>query len=171
MFKIRKGNTRIAIILFNYLVLKFPNPRFSAWARAFTSRKSFWEFLKTLPVVAYDYLIYGVAANVSEGQLYRWSNNLPYLVPVFSLGIVNFQRYMGEECPTNKEMSELWKKLPEELKALLLEVDCHEYGYYNWRKTPNGLKLIDYAADPLRTPWARFLRRSVKELTAMTTKK
>ncbi len=37
------------------------------------------------------------------------------------------------------------------------EASLHESDPCNWRLTKKGLRLIDYAADPLRTSWAMFI--------------
>jgi hypothetical protein len=151
--------------------VKFPNPRFDWWRQAFEVRKSLFSFVIGSPARIYDALLYGLIANISEAMVWRLNSHAKFLVPVFTLGLLNFQRYVGEKKPTHEDMIELWKKLPEDLSEILFQSSCHEYGWYNWRKTENGLKLIDYASNPLVTPWARFINKAHRVLDPLTAKK
>ncbi len=173
MIKIRKGNTRIAVLLFRLVVIKFPNPRldrirsFEYWTR----RKSFFGFLGRSIRNFYDALMWGVALNTSEALVYHYSLKAKYLSPVFTLGLLNFMPYEGEDEPTREEIDALYRSLSDKARKFLLEADCHEYASHNWRRTPEGLKLIDYGQDPLKVPWAVFLRANKRELTQATAKK
>ncbi len=171
MIRLRKGNTRIAIIFFKFLVIKIPNPRFDRHTHAFRTRETFFRFLAGRGEDIYEALLSGVLANLSEAVVYRngWGMT-EYLVPVFSLGICNFQRYQGEERPTKTELETMVRGLSEDLQSLFFKADPHERSTSNWRKTRSGLRLIDYAADPLKTPWADFLLNSRKELSQATAK-
>ena len=167
MIKFREGNTRLVLILFNFLVLKFPNPRFDSYRNSFKNSKNFLSFLKKIPTQFYTALLYGVVANISEALVcvrIRNESKAPHLVGVFTLGICNFQLYQGEEIPTPLEMETAYKNLSASAREWLQKCNCHERSRYNWRKTPQGLRLIDYAIDPFLTAWGVFLCISAREL-------
>ncbi|MEK7646106.1 MAG: hypothetical protein AAB381_00215 [Patescibacteria group bacterium] len=111
-------------------------------------------------------------ANVSEALVYHFTfrPDASYLTPVFTLGICSFQIYQGEEKPTTEEIERLYRSLSLQVQEWLWKSDVHERGAHNWRRTPRGLRLIDYAVDPLRTSWAVFLMSSKRELNQATTK-
>ena len=67
-------------------------------------------------------------------------------------------------APTNEEMAGLYNSLSDRSREWLKKSDDHESASHNWRKTPKGLRLIDYAADPFRTAWGAFLRGASREL-------
>lgn len=173
MIKICKGNTRIAVVLFSWLVIKFPSPRFDRFKSSdcWRRRESLFSFLGELLVNFYDAFIWGVASNTSEALVYRYALKPKYLSPVFTVGLLNFMFYEGEDRPTEEEILVLYQSLSDEARKVLLETDWHERSSHNWRKTPKGLRLIDYGVDPLRTDWSLFLRGFRRELTKATAKK
>jgi hypothetical protein len=170
MIKIRSGHTRIVFILLNLLVIKIPNPRFDKQKNNFVYRKSFLGFLKRSILNFYIYFLYGLIANISEALVYSWNKQeeSDFLVPVFSIGICNFQIYQGEEEPSKELLWHLYNSLSDETKKWLYESDTHEISNHNWRKTPEGLKMIDYALDPMGTSFAVFIARARREIPHIT---
>ena len=81
-----------------------------------------------------------------------------FIEPVFTIGIINFQRYRGEENVTQEEIQKFYDKLPSELKELLSDSGSHDPAASNWRKIDGKLVLIDYGTSTLNTAWARFIR-------------
>lgn len=174
MIKIRKGNTRIALIFCNWIVVKFPNPRFDVMKNVKVNKKSITGvciYLSRQLKTFYWAMVYGVAMNVSEAMLYLNISKTPFLTPVFTIGICNIQIYQGEDKPTWEELISLMKTLPEDVQVVLYDCDPHQWAPDNWRKTIQGLKLIDYAPDPLRTSWARLIRSHKKEIASATARK
>lgn len=163
MIKFKYGNTRIAIILFSWLVIKFPNPRID-WIKLMRwDRRNFLKSLKRLPDSLYQAFLYGVSANINEALLYKSTDMSEFkidtiLTPVFSIGILNFQKYLGEEIPTPDEVYVFVRTFPDEVLELYIKCEAHDVAYYNWRKTPEGLKIIDFALPALRSDLAYFLR-------------
>lgn len=167
MIKFKDGNTRIAFIIFDWMVIKFPNPRID-WIKLMRwDRRNFLKSLKRLPDSLYHALLYGVSANINEALFYKDAGFSKLgidtiLTPVFSIGIINFQIYQGEEIPTRDEVDEFVKTFPPKVFKLYLKCNAHDVGYYNWRKTPKGLKLIDFALPALRSDLAYFLKAVLK---------
>ncbi len=164
MIKLRKGNTRIALILFNLVVIKFPNPRFFEYKVYFCGKPK-REVLKEFPRLAGDYarslytaFISGFAINVAEAMLFCFARNVPFLTPLFSFGLINLQFYQGEDQPTEEEMLAFIAALPKKAKKYLLCIDGHSLGRHNWRKTPKGLRIIDYGPNPLLAPLGLLIR-------------
>ena len=159
----------MVLIFLNLLVVKFPNPRFDWWGLAFKHRKSMLEFVLKTPSMIYDAFLYAVTANITEALIWRQRSAVAtFLVPVFSIVVLSFQRYVGEDAPSGQELTELLESLSPKMREGILKCDMHEYGHYNWRKTPKGLKLIDYAMNPSRTAWAHFLSRASDEMNVLT---
>ena len=170
MIKIKKGNTRIALILFSWLVIKLPNLRFD-WLYRKDYGRIRWSVRSYFTDGLYTAFLYATTANICEALLYRYmrsGHGAPFLTPVFSVGICSFQLYQGEEVPTREEIIALEASLSEKAKFLLQDCELHQWMEHNWRKTPKGLRLIDYAPDPLRTSWARFIRGHEHELIPLT---
>lgn len=168
MIKIHKGNTRIAVILLSFLVIKMPNPRFDWWVSRFKHRKSFLSFIAKIPMMVYGALLYGISANIIEGLICYNRRYLECLVPVFSIGICNFQIYQGDIEPTKEEIKELYDTLPQRALEFLAMVDLHTSAAHNWRRTNKGLKLFDYAVSPMETAWATFLGLSAETFNEAT---
>lgn len=160
MFKIRKGNTRIVFILFNFLVIKIPNPKLNWHILDFETRKSLIDFLKSIPRNIYGAMLYGIIANISEALIFyakRGRKKTNFLTPVFTLGVCNLQIYQGEEEPTRDQLILFFETLSDESKILFQKSGGHETALWNWRLTKKGLRLIDYAVDSLDTNWALFI--------------
>jgi hypothetical protein len=165
MFKIRKGNTRIAIILFNFLVIKIPNPRFYEIKDGFKRRKSILSFIKDFFRGLYFRFLHGVIANVTEALIWYGAHNSPMLMPVWSIGLFNFCRYYGEEEPTRDEIIKLLTFCVSDMKDkedVLRKVSPHSVAVHNWRRTKDGkVILIDYGVDPSHNDyWGYILRIS-----------
>ncbi len=162
MLKIRFGNSRTALILFNLLVIKFPSFRIDKYKRSFEFRRGFWKFLRSIPANFYESILYGMASNISECMLSWYVTKVmsfkQFIEPVFTIGIINFQRYRGEENVTQEEIQKFYDKLPSELKELLSDSGSHDPAASNWRKIDGKLVLIDYGTSTLNTAWARFIR-------------
>jgi hypothetical protein len=169
------------LILFNFLVIKFPNPRFD-WIRlSFGSLdrwtlKRFIESVLTIPKSIYVAFLYGISANINEGLFY-WSNwfvdglkSDRILVPVFTIGICNFQLYQGEIYPSMQELYEYMNSFPD-ARSYLMKCDHHDWAMDNWRKTENGLVLIDYALPALRSDLAYLLRAMLSQEYRQQTQK
>jgi hypothetical protein len=164
MIRLSKGNTRWAFILCRYLVIKVPNPRIDWWMHSLKQLRKGRPIEALVEIVRsfYTAILWGVMMNVSEAMLYRYTHNKAHLSAVFTIGIASFQRYEGEERPTQQEIADLYQSVaPDESFD---DINCHDSSAHNWRKTPMGLKLIDYGQDPFRTTWARYLKRYQRKL-------
>lgn len=169
MIKLRKGTSRIVFIISDFLVIKFPNPRFGLLKHKFRQRKSFGGFLKTAIHSTYMNIMYGMAANISEGLIFAVvGSKAPHLTPIYTLGIMNISKYEGSKRPTREEIETFYDSLSDISKKMLNKCDSHSKAPGNWRKTKRGLKLIDYGADPLTTPWALFIFYHNQELNEAT---
>lgn len=161
MIKLRTGTSRIVIILFNFLVIKFPHPKWGIIKR----KRTFSDRMRS----AYMHLIHGIAANISEGLIYAVvGSKARHLTPIYTFGIFNISKYEGSKRPTPEDIDAFYDSLSEESKAMLNKCDSHSKAPGNWRKTKRGLRLIDYGADPLTTPWARFIFSHNEELSEVT---
>ncbi len=146
MIKIKDGSTRIAIILFKWLVIKIPKLRTDMMIL------EKWK-INNIPEILYLSFVYGFSANSTEALIYEicecrtrkktLGTNSP-LTPVFSIGIANFQIYQGENIPTEAEIIEFIKKLHPSVLQRYLKCDSHDVSNHNWRKTKKGLMIIDY---------------------------
>jgi hypothetical protein len=163
MITLCKGNTRWAFIVLDLIVVKVPNPRFDWVAQSFRYRKSFPSFMLDVLEDFYRAFVWGTVMNASEALLSLYHKD-GYLAPVVFLGFCNVQRYQGEECPTRQEIQAFYESFPDDVRKILDGVNCHDSSSHNWRKTKKGLVLIDYALDPLRTDWARFLKLAHNQL-------
>ena len=154
MFKIHKGTTRIAVVLFHRLVLKFPRYEGLASRYGWRILKSTWgsdgfatvwkngcigELLRR---IMRDFLL-GVSANVCEGWM-RLANQSLFLHPTFCLVVCNLQWHAGDTIPTNDQMQQFFKSLPEAGRYYLESIDPHQYSAENWRIVDGRLRLIDY---------------------------
>ncbi len=171
MFKMCNGHTRIALILFRWLVIKFPNPRFDRIRSAFEFSENFAQFSARLTRVLYEAFVWGVVINASEGLVSVWCTNAHHLSPVITLGILNLQWYEGEGQPTDEEIEVVYRSLSPKARSVLEMVNAHDKSAHKWRKTPKGLRLIDYGVDPFQASWGAFLNGSQRELTQATAKK
>jgi hypothetical protein len=135
MIQIKRGSTRIAIVIAETLVIKIPHVTFliGCFTKNGNDRRlCLLNFLK------------GVLANVSEFYVYI-STEAPFLTPVFSLGLVTFQRYEIGDTPTQEELGhDVLSRLPERTKRLIATMDPHDLDCKNWRRTWKGYRLIDY---------------------------
>lgn len=167
--KIRKGNTRIAFILFEWLVIKVPNPRWDILKNSFDKEKGVLHFLQKVINTLYFAFLQGVIANISEGLVcykvkcirkdFGKSPTPKFIAKVISFGLFNLQRYAGEIKPTEIEIDQFYKDLDPEITEILKKVSLHCRSELNWRKTPEGLKLIDYAISIESAPWYRFVTK------------
>jgi hypothetical protein len=153
MFKLKKGNSRIVIVCFNWLVMKFPNP----WSNVVGMRLSILkthvhecgvlkacgrghvtEFLLSIWMSLLD----GVCANISEGYLWVWKGkSFSFLEPTLTFVIFNLQRYRGEVRPVCGFLT----KLSEQSRNCTAYMDPHDLEQKNWRLDHHGkIKLIDY---------------------------
>jgi hypothetical protein len=106
----------------------------------------------------------GLIANASEFATYIMCKEASFLAPTFSLGFVSIQKFESGEKPTFKEMEEVFQKLPVDARKLLLYMDKHPFCPQNFRRSSNGLKMIDYGdAFGDRCPLSFFLRRFHRE--------
>ena len=154
MFKLRSGSTRVAVVLFNRLVLKFP--RCYGWSSmyAWGNLKSVWKshgFVtvwkggligKMLMRMKGDFLL-GVSANVCEGWMWL-SEQSTFLHPTFCLVVCNLQRHAGDTIPTYEQMKPFFESLPKEGRSYLGCIDPHQFYMDNWRIVDGRLRLIDY---------------------------
>lgn len=170
MFIVRCGTTRIAFVFFRRLVIKIPAFNIKQLVSHFKKRKSFLLSLREFLRDIYRTLLWGTTCNITEALIFFHVPMSDYLVPIFTIGICSFQAYMGEEIPTQKEIETVFAKLPPFLVEILSRTDNHERCQSNWRKRKDGsLCLIDYASNPLFTPWAVFLISAGKDLDKATT--
>jgi len=173
--KVRKGNTRIAVIFLNLLVVKFPNPRLDGITKPSkkdfvglrTGASYFLRFFRNI----YWALLYGSAVNISEAIIYLHARPAQFLTPVFTIGVCSFQKYQGEEKPSREEILDFEKGLSEKARVCLDECDIHQWLEDNWRRTSQGLRLIDYGEGPLRNSWSRFILGNKREIAAATARK
>lgn len=158
MIRTISGNTRFVIVLFNLLVIKLPLLRTDLINKPITRPILF--AMDCLDVL-YMSMLFGCIANLSEALNYYWCQGKPkMLAKVVTLGFCNFQLYYGEDTPDEEEIMSLLDNLDEKTSAVLREVDAHAIAAYNWRRTSDGLKIIDYASDPLKDPWSILIRMS-----------
>lgn len=158
MIKIRQGTSRTVFIFFNFLVVKIPQLRWGIIKRKLKQQKDIKSFIRTAFHTAYLHLIHGVASNISEGLIYAVvGKTATHLTPIYTFGLFNISVYEGSKRPTPEEIEYFYNSLSDESKFMLNKCDSHSKAPGNWRKTRKGLKLIDYGADPLTTPWAMFI--------------
>ncbi len=166
MFKIRKGNTRVALILLSRLVIKFPRIRTDSIKKILDHKMSFKNKVIDLINHLYWVILKGIASNISEGVFcadFSDSRLFPFVAKTISLAFVNFQRYEGEVSPSHEEIQRIYDSLSDDLKVTLRESDVHEVSEKNWRKRKDGsLILIDFGFDPQRTPWAKVIKMGRK---------
>lgn len=130
MIKIKKGTNRVTIILFSWIVIKFPR-----WSDPYGTG-GFSRFL------------IGFHANIVEGWLWR-RTRWKLLQPTLCLGICNIQRYAGDVIPDLEEIEDfLGGIMSEKNKRYRMCVDPHDLWVNNWRKTKTSLVLIDYGGSP-----------------------
>lgn len=158
MFKIHKGSTRTAVVLFNRLVLKFPRCYGLDSKDAWDNLKGKWKeegfvaawkdrlISKLFKGMLRDFLI-GVSANVVEGWTWA-SGQSSFLHPTFCLVFCNLQRHAGNVIPTREQMKPFFESLPEEGKSYLRCIDPHQSRIDNWRIVDGRLRLIDYGGTP-----------------------
>jgi len=165
MFKIKKGNTRVVIILFELLVIKVPNLRFKQVYRLIYDEKitNIFHWRKTKATWRHFvyYFLYGLIANASETLLYHEVSSFKtpkYLTKTFTfLGIVNCQPFQGGNMPSKKELREFIDSLPKDSRDILIKCNPHCFSRENWVLTPDGIKIVDFGISTEPTPFARFL--------------
>jgi hypothetical protein len=128
-----------------------------------------WDIRK-IPRNLYKAFVYGVSANITEALFYEEvevheKGIETILIPVFSVGFFNFQLYQGENIPSQQEVYDFINTYPQEIATLQSKCNNHDLENHNWRKTPNGLKLIDFAGQPLDSHLFVFLKSIIRHDT------
>lgn len=144
--KVCRGNSRTVVCL-GGLAFKFP--RYSnLWKiikyAVILGCKWQWKSLRNNTAQGMIYVLNGLMANLSEFAIYLYSES-PVLAPVyFSIGFFSVQKYMGGVEPTWKELNEVWSKLPEKARTQMQWVNLHNWESHSFRKTLQGMVMIDY---------------------------
>ncbi len=158
MFKIHKGSTRTAVVLFNRLVLKFPRCTGSSFRDELARLKAAWKqrgfaavwkdghIAMLMRGMAED-LLMGVSANVCEGWLWL-STRASFLHPTCCLIICNLQRHAGDAIPTDEPRRRLFDSLSDTGRLYLGLINPHAIAPHNWRIVDGRLRLIDYGGAP-----------------------
>jgi len=133
-FEINKGSTRTVVIVLRRFVLKFP------------------RIEKALGRTRLISFLWGVIANLTEFSTFLLSKNRSFLVPVWSIGLVSFQRYEEGETPTENEIRDILNRLPEGQKNILEFTGSHDLSARNWKKNAKGYRLFDYGDASCRSP-------------------
>ena len=171
MIKLHQGTSRTVFIFFNFLVVKIPHLHWGIIQRKVRQQEKFSSRLRVVLHEAYLHLIHGIASNISEGLIYAVvGKNATHLTPIFTFGLFNISVYEGSKRPTPVEIESFYDSLSDESKVMLNKCDSHSKAPGNWRKTCRGLKLSDYGADPLTTPWALFIFCHNQELNDVAVK-
>ena len=143
--QIKRGTTRVVLIAFG-LVFKFPTLKQAAF-----HGRSFRYFR-------------GLIANATEFATYLSCDRASFLVPVFSLGFVNIQRYQDGDTPTWTDLEAIFSRLPEQVQRTIRMMDQHAFAPSNFRRNSRGLRMIDFGdgfSD--NTPISFFLTRYHKQ--------
>lgn len=148
--QIKRGTTRVVLIAFGF-VFKFPTLK-----QATVHGKLFRYFR-------------GLVANVTEFATYLSCDRASFLVPVFSLGFVNIQRYQDGEKPTWDDVEAIFRRLPKEAQATVRMMDMHFFAPSNFRRNTQGLRMIDFGDGFAKSvPLSSFLVRFHKEFGEAT---
>ena len=143
--QVKRGSTRVVLILFGF-VFKFPT------LRQFTDKGRLYRYFR------------GLVANVTEFATYLDCKCASFLVPVFSLGFVNIQKYQDGEKPTWDEMKIVFGRLPEKAQKTVRMMDMHPFAPSNFRRTSKGLRMIDFGDGfAEQIPISNFLIRFYEE--------
>lgn len=159
MFKVSGGSTRLVIILFNRLVLKFPNCYGLYSQSACSDLKRVWKsdgfvavwkdgLIRELLRRLIEDFFQGVFANVCEGFMWSFERS-SFLHPTLSLVFCNVQSNAGDVIPTKEQIKLFFESIPKEAGRYFLSVDPHQYDLENWRIINGRLRLIDYGGSKL----------------------
>ncbi len=154
MFKIKKGSTRLIIILFARWVIKIPRCYGLATNYGYQGLKRAWKKGGIQNVwnngsIGYllrrfsEDVLGGISANILEGWLWLHCGS-SFLQPTICLIFFNLQEYAGEEIPTSQQMRPFFDSLPEKARGYIGCVDPHQHYMDNWRIVDGRLRLIDY---------------------------
>lgn len=143
--QIKRGTTRVVLITFGF-VFKFPT------LKQRTVHGKLFRYFR------------GLVANATEFATYLGCDRASFLVPVFSLGFVNIQRYQDGEKPTWDEVEVIFRRLPERAQGTLRMMDMHAFTPSNFRRNSKGLRMIDFGDGFANTvPLSSFLTRYHEE--------
>ena len=159
--KIKKGNWRTVLIVFDVLVFKFPKT--IAFLRDFFSLLTIflWGLLTfqspnsallklSLSVKRAFYMRFlrGFRQNLDEFAVWRKTRANFLTSTYLTLGIMNIQKFQEGDDLTlagdSKEISQVFQSINEATYNRALAIDPHCFSPANFKRTARGYKIVDY---------------------------